>query len=334
MKRLISYIFLFLSIVLSSCSNEAPMEREKFTRLMVEVHLTDALLAEGKRNSMGLTDRKNYSFYGELLGRYGLTRGQFDSCVDYYSRNTTLIEQIYKDVIDSLNKRLTVVKRELAKLRVNDTVNILPISDTVWVEGWAEDTVVTLANLRGGKYFFEFGFKSDSIIRSKRPQVVTYFLRNYNKDTVYYADSAWIKTHFMRMDSVVNEMGEAIRVDSLFNYEQRQDSFVVCENRVRIDTFKMRPINLAKDTAFHDYSWSYFVDSTFETFQMRFIVDDTVVPQYGYATKVGLYNQYLSESAKREQERDFERRSRNSVALGDSIITTKRISALIHDTLQ
>ena len=120
------------------------MEREKFTRLMVEVHLTDALLAEGKRNSMGLTDRKNYSFYGELLGRYGLTRGQFDSCVDYYSRNTTLIEQIYKDVIDSLNKRLTVVKRELAKLRVNDTVNILPISDTVWVEGWAEDTVVTL----------------------------------------------------------------------------------------------------------------------------------------------------------------------------------------------
>ena len=67
---------------------------------------------------------------------------------------------------------------------------------------------------------------------------------------------------------------------------------------------------------------------------MRFIVDDTVVPQYGYATKVGLYNQYLSESAKREQERDFERRSLNSVALGDSIITTERISALIHDTLQ
>ncbi len=334
MKRLITYVFLILSITFCGCSNEAPIERDQFTKLMVEVHLTDALLAEGKRNSMGLTDRKNYSFYGELLGRYGLTRAGFDSCIDYYSRNTALFEQIYKDVVDSLNKRLTGVKRELAKLRINDTVNILPIADTVKVGGWIDDTVITLENLSGGKYLFEFGFKSDSMITSKRAQIVTYFLRNYNKDTLYYADSSWIRTHFMRIDSVVNEVGEAIRLDSVFTYEQRRDSFLVRENRVRIDTFLVRPINLAKDTVFHEYSWSYFVDSTFNIFQMKFIVDDTIVPYYGYATKVGFYNQYMTESAKIEQERDFERRTKNNVVLGDSIITTEKVSVLVHDTLQ
>lgn len=334
MRNFIVYILLL--ITLWGCTDNAPMEREKFTKMMVEVHLADAVLAEGKRNSMGLTDRKNYSFYGELLNRYGVTRAEFDSCIDYYSRNTALFEQIYKDVVDSLNRRLTVVKRELAQLRINDSVNILPHPDTLWVNGWTKDTTITLANLKGGKFFFEYGFKSDSIITSNRPQIVSYFLRNYNKDTLYYVDSTWLKEHFIRIDSVVNEAGRAVRYDSVFDYERRQDSFLVNELRVRIDTFKIRPINLAKDTTFHSYSWSYYVDSTFATFQLKFIVDtdDTIVPKYGYATKVGLYNQYLSPTAKLEQERDFERRIRSYVILGDSIIVTDKKSVLVHDTLQ
>ena len=73
----------------------------------------------------------------------------------------------------------------------------------------------------------------------------------------------------------------------------------------------------------------------------KFIVDDkvaadTVVPFYGYATKVGLYRQYLPKSKTREQQRDFDRKltSKAVVSLGSEGQVIKKEVLLVHDTLQ
>lgn len=334
-------LIIFLILLAVGCQDSVPLNKETFTNLLVEMHLVDAVLSEGKRNNMSLSDKKKYSYYSDIFNRYGISRLDFDTCVSYYSRNNKLYDEIYSNVEDSLNKRLTRVKMEIADFKKNDSVNILSISDTIWIDGWTEDTTITLSNLKTGKYQFEFGMKLDTSYGKLRGQVVSYFLRNYTKDTIYYVDSTWDRRHFLRLDSVLNEQEQSIRVDSLFTYERRLDSFIVKETRLRVDTFKIRPINLAGDTSYHQYSWTYFIDSTFGNFVTKFIVDDktpadSVKPFYGYATKVGLFKQYISKSKTREQIADFDRKSHINtiVSLGaDSEIISKE-SMLVHDTLQ
>ena len=339
-KNCIIYISIIFFICCTPACNreELPLDRETFTRMLVEMHLTDAVLNEYKKNTSGWSDKKRYSYYTELYSRYGVTRAEFDSCINYYSRETTLFESIYEDVTDSLNKRLTAVKRVVAELHKNDSVNFLTIPDTIHIDGWYKDTVISLSGIGAGKYSFKLSFKYDSIPDIKQNKVQAYFLRHYNKDTVYYVDSTWYKPYFMRVDSVLNQAGCKISEDSLYTFEKRRDSFAVQEKRVRIDTFAIRPINLAVDTNLHDFSWSYYVDSSFDTFVMRFVVSDynegdTVKPQYGIATKIGLFKTYLSSRAEREQQVDFTRRSNSLLKFGDSIYTLGKNAVLVHDTL-
>ncbi|MBP3419764.1 MAG: DUF4296 domain-containing protein [Marinifilaceae bacterium] len=331
MKRFGYILLLFLSL-LGACQSNAPMDRETFTRLLVEIHLTDAVIDQGKRHGSGFTDKKNYSYYGGIFNRYGIDRATFDSCISYYSRQTQLFDEIYVDVVDSLNKRLTTVKRIMAKLQINDTVNILTLPDTLFIDGWSKDTLIVVKNLKSGKYLFEMGVKLDSFNTKGLNKIESYFIRNYSKDTLYYLDSIWHKPHFIRIDSVLGQDGQAIKVDSIFTYEEREDRFIVSEKRLRVDTFKMRNINLSKDTAFHKYNFSTYIDSTFGELHLRFIVSsnrDTVVPYYGYSTDIALFNKYISPTAEKEQQRDFRRKITNGATLGDTIFLLERKVALM-----
>ena len=334
-------LIIFLVLIAVGCKESVPLNRDTFTNLLVEMHLVDAVLSEGKRNNVSLSDKKNYSYYSDIFNRYGISRSDFDTCVSFYSRDNRLYDAIYSSVEDSLNKRLTRVKMQIADFKKNDTVNLLDVNDTIWINGWTKDTTLTLSELKTGKYQFEFGMKLDSSIGVLRGKVVSYFLRNYSIDTIYYVDSVWNRKIFLRLDSVLDEQEASIKVDSLYTYERRQDSFIVQETRLRVDTFKIRSINLAGDTTFHQYSWTYFIDSTFGSFVTKFIVDDkvaadTVVPFYGYATKVGLCRQYLPKSKTREQQRDFDRKltSNAVVSLGSESQVIKKEVLLVHDTLQ
>ena len=334
-------LILFVFLMAVACKESVPLNRDTFTNLLVEMHLVDAVLSEGKRNNVSLSDKKKYSYYSDILNRYGISRLDFDTCVSYYSRDNKLYDEIYSSVEDSLNKRLTRVKMQIAEFKKNDSINILPVSDTIWIDGWTKDTALTLSNLKSGKYMFEFGLKLDTSYGKLPGKVVSYFLRNYSNDTIYYVDSTWIRKQFLRLDSVLNEHEQSIKVDSLFTYERRVDSFIVKESRLRVDTFKIRPINLAGDTVFHQYSWTYFIDSTFGNFVTKFIVDDnsssdTIIPFNGYATKIGLFKQYMPKSKTKEQMADFDRKlnSKTVVSLGAENQIISKEALLVHDTLQ
>lgn len=119
------YISLFVILVIASCGKkaEAPLNKEDFTHLLIDIHLTDAIIGvEGYRMSREEGQKEKY--YNFLYKKYGITPAEFDSCVVIYSNNLVEYEVIYQDVVDSLNHLKSGYDIELAEKHKRDTTNL------------------------------------------------------------------------------------------------------------------------------------------------------------------------------------------------------------------
>ncbi len=126
------FIIIFLYIfTFSSCNNSrnAPnniISREKFTKILIEIHKTDALL-----NVIGVMDNKlskpdSMSYYNKIFQEYGITRQQFYYTFNYYIENMADFMEIQQVVIDSLKnefnridslERLSLAQQDLWTLK-------------------------------------------------------------------------------------------------------------------------------------------------------------------------------------------------------------------------
>ncbi|MDR2131327.1 MAG: DUF4296 domain-containing protein [Odoribacteraceae bacterium] len=285
-----------LVIVLLSCSR-APLSEKRFTDLLIDLHTAEAILSDARVVPVG--EQEKYMYYTGLFNKYGITRAEFDSCVCYYSRQTSRYEKIYESVTDVLNRRDTLLLRAWAELTREDTVNLAKI--------FRVNTRDTLL-----REYIRYGY---TII-----------------DTLY---AIAIRERYTRSDTLpLDEInpGYLVQIDSLRpgRYEMRlrvqfDSTATGTKSRIRPyftssagDTLRVREVPVYGDKHPRDYTWSYYLSDSmrYDRLHVYLFERDTLARkgvQRGKITGIRLYRKYLSpHEAQRilEQQRTWEQRGR------------------------
>jgi len=114
-KILIGFIALSL-LFFVGCDNaeknyKPVINEEQMVDLLVEIHLADATLNRAvNRGKINNSQVKGY--YKEILEAHNITRAQFDSLYNYYSKDFDRFEKLYDDVILELQKRKKDIELE------------------------------------------------------------------------------------------------------------------------------------------------------------------------------------------------------------------------------
>lgn len=117
-------ILFFLSLWLSACSSEKEMQGTPPAQMlsqseMVEV-LTDMQAAEGTvaikqgGNLNTKTAQKN-KFQQAILAKHGISQQVFWENYQYYSENPQILDTIYAQVIQKLEKQMPIERERMAK---------------------------------------------------------------------------------------------------------------------------------------------------------------------------------------------------------------------------
>jgi len=97
---------LLLIIVLFSC-NRIPrryiIPPKKMVNVLVDIHLADGMADENMRHSSGFV-LDSASLYGSVFKKYGVTRAQFDSTMNYYSEHPDDLQKMYNQVTARLKR--------------------------------------------------------------------------------------------------------------------------------------------------------------------------------------------------------------------------------------
>lgn len=113
MNRII-IVIIAVFMLLGCQKNKVPeyvIPPEDMTSLLVDIHLTDGMLSSSKiRRDFAKKDSAN--IYNILFHNYGYNRKDFDTSLFYYSKNLTLYDKIYKDVLNQLNEMETQLKEQ------------------------------------------------------------------------------------------------------------------------------------------------------------------------------------------------------------------------------
>ncbi|MCC7302259.1 MAG: DUF4296 domain-containing protein [Bacteroidia bacterium] len=105
-----NYLFAFiLSVGLSACgpgavqTPDSVIAEEQMIVLLVKMHKADA---EKQINRLHYPDstRADTVNYDLLFSEAGVTRAQYDSSMAYYARVPAVLDEIYDEVIERLNK--------------------------------------------------------------------------------------------------------------------------------------------------------------------------------------------------------------------------------------
>jgi len=124
MKRII-IVIIAVFMLLSCQKNKVPdyvIPPEDMTSILVDIHLTDGMLSSSKiRRDFAKKDSAN--IYNILLHNYGYNRKDFDTSLFYYSKNLTLYDKIYNDVLNHLNEMETQLKEQDQENQVEQTTD-------------------------------------------------------------------------------------------------------------------------------------------------------------------------------------------------------------------
>ena len=105
MLRIFKFIVpVILFTVLFGCKSETPddlIPRDKFVPLLIDMHITDAILIEKRLYDR---DLKEGSYYNSLFKKHSTTRKQFEKSLRHYASNPAEIEEIYAEVSVALGK--------------------------------------------------------------------------------------------------------------------------------------------------------------------------------------------------------------------------------------
>lgn len=110
MKNTGLLLAVLIAALLMSCSGEQTVSprdvipEKKMASLLLEIHLTDAILTTDLSQTDSKRNRALY-FYPSLLEKHGVTKAQADSSIAWYMRHPDAYKRIYEQVIQELEKR-------------------------------------------------------------------------------------------------------------------------------------------------------------------------------------------------------------------------------------
>lgn len=197
-----------LWVAFLGCGPEkVPLDKEKFTALLIDIHRVDGTLATHRTNGEN-TELQNYAYYNDIFKKYGITRADFDSCLHYYSAQNVLFSKIYDVVIDSLNRQVTAVDKVLNELKAKDSVNYFPLTDTIRL-----DSVYTVRvdSLVPGLYKFNTTLRFDSVSANRHRRIASYFLSADGQDTLKVRDLT------VSIDTVQRKYNWSQYIDSVYS---------------------------------------------------------------------------------------------------------------------
>ncbi len=119
------------ALILSGCFRpKGVLSRDKMTDVLVDMHKTDALLAE-KNIAYGQYSKKA-QYYNYIFKKHGITKAEFDSTLVWYTKNPIKFENMYEDVL----KKLTVLQKDVDdnKFHPIDYANIGKIRSNIWLK--------------------------------------------------------------------------------------------------------------------------------------------------------------------------------------------------------
>ena len=105
------YIYILLIILLSHCSgnNKKILPEDEFVNLLVEIHISDAILTEKALIDGNIKYSDSISYYNFIFHKYNLNRQEFDYNIDYYYKEHERYIEVYKQVIKILERKKEVV---------------------------------------------------------------------------------------------------------------------------------------------------------------------------------------------------------------------------------
>ena len=107
---LATVIALFTTCILSSCKEEAPIDKKKMTQMVADYYMLDGV---SKHELREVRDLDMNLVYVDFLNKHGVTAAVFDSAVSYYSRRPLEFKEIYEGAIKIVNKKLEVLNKEI-----------------------------------------------------------------------------------------------------------------------------------------------------------------------------------------------------------------------------
>lgn len=113
MRRVVIFFIVFLIVACKSTNkNEYIIPEEDFKQILVEIHLKDGIAGNSKlRKDAVRYDTTN--IYTTSIEKYGYTREQFDSTLNYYAFYINALDRVYDDVIRRLNEKETKIRQAI-----------------------------------------------------------------------------------------------------------------------------------------------------------------------------------------------------------------------------
>lgn len=211
MKKLL--LLLIITIAFGCGKEYKPSLSEKeFTNLLIEMHILDGFLNNSSVYRGNKPDMKDdYAKYNNIFNKYGINYNEFDSCMLYYISERNKLEAMYNHIIDSLNRSITIYKKDLALLRIKDTIDLFPIQDTIFLDSCYSHLHIRIDSIEAGLYNFSTKMRFDSIDKGKNNRITSYFISKTKKDTIFLRD---IK---VSSDTIVRSYSWEHYIDSLYN---------------------------------------------------------------------------------------------------------------------
>ena len=251
MKHVLWVFVIAVSVI--ACSKKVALDKDQFTALLIDMHVTDGVLEVINPNRRA--EKDNYMYYNDLFKKYGITREDFDSCLTYYTKDALTFNKIYGAVIDTLSRRQTQKMRVLSQFTKNDTINLFQgytmiVADTIWA-----DSAIATAPKKDSAFYAERVVMDDTVHFDKRNQFVLVEVDSlvpgmYNFFTTVKLDRrvlgrrAYIKSFFLSGDS---------------------DTLKIPDQYVRLhDTIKAQ-----------EYRWEYYVkDSMYNKMVVKIVYSE------------------------------------------------------------
>lgn len=108
-------VFVIIVVFISSCSKEFKTPEhvipcDKMVNIITDIHIIDGLFTVNKVRRKYAKDSIEY--YNAIFTNYGYTRSDFDTSINFYSKNIDEYDKIYEEVLNRLNEMETIIKKE------------------------------------------------------------------------------------------------------------------------------------------------------------------------------------------------------------------------------
>ncbi len=168
MARLLGFFGLILVLQVSCKKNTYVLKEDEMVVILTEIHLTEAILYQNVGRNKTKEDKLAY--YNYVYEKYGVTKAQVDSSINYYSYYAPKFNDIYKRVVERLEKMDEEVElgqyllaKELYFYDLSDVIQKADSAekDSVITEIWKLKRNITLPN-EGAKNTIAFSIDNDS----------------------------------------------------------------------------------------------------------------------------------------------------------------------------